>query len=143
MSEPGKWRDGVRIVRGQSLDALIRTPGSGRATIFDFAGTGGEKTWIGAVTVPPKSATGLHHHGRHEVMIYVVRGRSQIRWGDRLEFAAEIGPGDFAYFTPYVPHQEANLDEREPVEFVAVRSDNERIAIKLDGAIVEQPETVA
>jgi uncharacterized RmlC-like cupin family protein len=143
VSDADKWRTGVRVVRGQSLDALIRTPGSGRATIFDFAGTGGQKTWIGAVTLPPRTDTGLHHHGRHEVMIYVVRGRSQIRWGERLEFAADLGPSDFAYFAPYVPHQEANFDAREPVEFVVVRSDNERIAIKLAGAVVDQPETVA
>jgi uncharacterized RmlC-like cupin family protein len=143
MSEQSKWRDGVTIVRGRSFDETVRKPSGGRATVFDFAGSGGSKTWIGAVTVPPQTKTGLHHHGRHEVMIYVVKGRSQIRWGERLEFAAEIGPGDYAYFAPYVPHQEANLDPHEPVEFLAVRSDNERIAIKLDGAIVDQPETVA
>jgi uncharacterized RmlC-like cupin family protein len=22
-------------------------------------------------------------------------------WGERLEFAAEVGPGDFVYFPPY------------------------------------------
>ena len=62
----------------------------GRATAFDFAGTGGRETWIGAVTLQPGSKTGAHHHGRHEVAVYVVKGRGQIRWGERLEFTSEV-----------------------------------------------------
>jgi uncharacterized RmlC-like cupin family protein len=86
--------------------------------------------------------TGAHHHGRHEVAIHVVKGRSEIRWGERLEFAATIGPGDFVYFAPYVPHQERNLDTVETLEFVVVRSDNEKIAVALDVVAVEQPEAM-
>jgi uncharacterized RmlC-like cupin family protein len=72
----------------------------------------------------------------------VVSGRSEIRWGERLEFAADVGPGDLVYFAPHVPHQERNLDTREPVEFLVVRSDNERIVVPFDVAPVEAPETV-
>jgi uncharacterized RmlC-like cupin family protein len=141
MSDTMKWRtDGVRVVRAQSLGKAML--GTGRATAFDFSGIGGRETWIGAVTLPPKAATGAHHHGRHEVAVYVVKGRSQIRWGERLEFAAEVGPGDFVYFAPYVPHQELNLDSRETLDFVVVRSDNERIAVNLDIVPVEEPQTV-
>jgi uncharacterized RmlC-like cupin family protein len=71
-----------------------------------------------------------------------VKGRSEIRWGERLEFAAMVGPGDFVYFAPFVPHQEFNMDARESVEFVVVRSDNEKIVVKLDVQTVETPETV-
>lgn len=130
------WRNGVTVVRAASL------AGKGRATAFDFAGTGGNKTWIGTVTMQPGANTGMHHHHRHEVTIYVVKGKSEIRWGERLEFAAEIGPGDFVYFAPYVPHQERNLSERETVDFVVVRSGNEGYVTKLDTAPVDQPETV-
>jgi uncharacterized RmlC-like cupin family protein len=116
--------------------------GTGRATAFDFTGAGGRETWIGTVTLQPKAKTGAHHHGRHEVAVYVVRGRSQIRWGDRLEFAADVGPGDFVYFAPYVPHQELNPDASASLDFVVVRSDDERIAVNLDLVPVDQPETV-
>ena len=75
-------------------------------------------------------------------IIYVVRGRSVIRWGARLEFAAEVRSGDFVYFAPHVPHQELNLSASETVDFVVVRSDNERIVVNLDVAPAEQPETV-
>src|SRR5260370_11151125 len=116
MPETAKWRGGVTVVRTESLDQVMRGPsGTGRATAFDFAGTGGRETWVGTVTLKPLAKTGAHHHGRHEVAIYVVKGRSQIRWGERLEFAAEVGPGDFVYFAPYVPRQELNLDAQATV----------------------------
>jgi len=45
MTETMTWRDGVKIVRAASLDALMRGPsGIGRATAFDFAGTGSQQT---------------------------------------------------------------------------------------------------
>ena len=117
--------------------------GTGRATAFEFDGTGGQQTWIGTVTLKPNAQTGMHHHGRHEVAVYVIRGRSEIRWGERLEYRTAVGPGDFVYFAPYVPHQEMNPSGNETVDFLVIRSDNERIVISLDGTPVEQPETVA
>jgi uncharacterized RmlC-like cupin family protein len=54
-----------------------------------------------------------------------------------------VGPGDFVYFAPYVPHQELNLDAGETVDFVVVRSDNAGIVVKLDDVVpVEEPETI-
>ena len=143
MTGMAKWRDGVTVVRGESLNMVMHEPsGTGRATAFDFVGTGGRETWIGTVALQPNATTGAHHHGRHEVTVYVVRGRSEIRWGERLEFSAEVGPGDFVYFAPHVPHQERNLDARQTVDFVVIRSDKEGIVVKLDVVPVEQPETV-
>ena len=131
-----EWKAAVTIVRAEALR------GKGRATAFDFAGTGGEKTWIGTVTNAPGFVTGKHHHGRHEVAVYVVKGRSEIRWGEQLEYVSVIGEGDFAYFTPFVPHQERNLSDSDPQVFLVVRSGNEGYVTKLDGEIIERPETV-
>jgi len=79
-----KWRtDGVTVARAAAM------LGKGRATAFDFAGTSGRETWIGTVTMQPNAKTGAHHHGRHEVAIYVVKGRSQIR-GLRVDADAVI-----------------------------------------------------
>jgi uncharacterized RmlC-like cupin family protein len=136
------WRDGVTVVRAAALDRAMTAPsGNGRATVFDFTGSGGDRTWVGMATVTPGSKTGTHNHGRHEVAIYVVKGRSQIRWGERLEFAVDIGPGDAVYFAPYVPHQEFNPHAEDTV-YLVVRSDNERIVNKLDEKPVAEPETV-
>jgi len=141
MTEAAKWRTGVTVVRAEAQKSARLGPGgTGRATVVDYVGTGGHQTWIGTVTLQPKAKTGTHHHGRHEVTIYVVKGRSEIRWGERLEFAADVGPGDFVYFAPYVPHQELNPDASETVDFVVVRSDNEKIVVALHDKPVERPE---
>jgi len=142
--EPINWRtDGVLVVRSEALKmAMLEGSGTGRATAFDFAGGGGKGTWIGTVTLQPRAKTAAHHHGRHEVAVYVVKGRGQIRWGEQLEFVADVAPGDFVYFAPYVPHQELNLDASETLDFVVVRSDNEGIVVDLDVAPVRHPETV-
>lgn len=140
--KPGDWRTGgVTVIRAKAL-AGARLAGSGRATAFDFTGAGGSKTWIGTVTLAPNGKTAAHHHGRHEVAVFVAAGHGHIRWGDRLEFAAEARRGDMVYFAPYVPHQEINLDPGEAVEFVVVRSGNEGIFVALDIAPVETPEIV-
>jgi uncharacterized RmlC-like cupin family protein len=131
------WRnDGVKVVRAAA------TAGKDRATAFDFAGTGGSKTWMGLVTLQPNGRTGAHHHGAHEVAIYVSKGRSQIQWGESLEYATDVGSGDFVYFAPNVPHQEVNPDQQEPVEFVVVRSDNSAIRVDLDIEPFAHPQTV-
>jgi len=85
----------------------------------------------------------VHHHGELESVIYVVRGKARMRWGERLEFVAEAGPGDFIYVPPYVPHQEINADPENPLECVLVRSDNEAIVVNItDVDPVEAPEAV-
>jgi uncharacterized RmlC-like cupin family protein len=141
MTEAKNWRtDGVRVARAKSVKAAMS--GKARATAFDFAGTDGKETWVGLVELRPNSKTGAHHHGRTEVAIYVVKGRGQIRWGERLEFAAEVAPGDFVHFPPYVPHQELNIESGETLDFVVVRSNSEGIAVSLDVEPVEPPEMV-
>ena len=131
------WRDdGVKVVRAAA------TSGKARATAFDFAGTGGPNIWMGTVTLPPNGRTGAHHHGTHEVAVYVSKGRSQIRWGEQLEFTADVATGDFIYFAPNVPHQEINLDPGQSLDFVVVRSDNTATRIDLEIEPLAQPETV-
>ncbi len=76
-------------------------------------------------------------------MIYVVRGKARLRWGERLEYVAEAGPGDFIYVPPYVPHQEINADPDQVLECVLVRSDNEAVVVNItDVDPVEAPESV-
>lgn len=66
-----------------------------------------------------------------------------MRWGEKLEFTAEAGPGDFIYVPPFVPHQEINASAEEMLECVLVRSDSEAIAVNLPHVEpVERPELV-
>jgi uncharacterized RmlC-like cupin family protein len=134
---------GVTIVRGATPNALPPKPGEfTRATAFDFAGTGGRQTWIGRAGYGPGATTPAHHHGHHEVAVYVVSGRAEIRWGEHLDFCAQIGAGDLVYFAPFVPHQERNLATDAALEFVVVRSDNERITVDLDIVPVDAPTVI-
>lgn len=138
------WREhGVRVVPGDQLDSnTAQTPGMSRAAAIDAARVGAEKLWAGTVTIHPDAKTGAHHHGSLESVIYVLRGKARMRWGERLEFVAEAGPGDFIFVPPYVPHQEINASTDEPLECVLVRSGSEAVVVNLDIEPVEVPDSV-
>ena len=142
-SEPHWKHDGVCVVPGNQLDTnTAQTPGMNRAAAINFARVGAQKLWAGTVHIHANAKTGAHHHGPLESVIYVLKGRARMRWGDALEFTAEAGPGDFIYVPPFVPHQEINASATEVLECVLVRSDGEAMAVNLDIAPVEPPETV-
>jgi uncharacterized RmlC-like cupin family protein len=114
-----------------------------RAAAITAARGGAEKLWAGTVLIDPDAKTGAHHHGPVESVIYVVAGRARMRWGDRLEFTAEAGPGDFIFVPPYVPHQEINANTDEPLSCVVVRSGQEPVVVNLELPSVEaDPESV-
>jgi uncharacterized RmlC-like cupin family protein len=130
-------------VRGTDLDPNVpQTQGMSRAAAINHARVGAEKIWAGTVSILPKAKTGAHHHGPVESVIYVVRGRARMRWGERLEFTAEAGPGDFIWVPPFVPHQEINASDTERLECVLLRSGQEPVVVNLDIPVVEQPEEV-
>lgn len=140
-----RWKyDGVRVIPGDRLDAnTAQTPGMFRQAAINHARVGAQKIWAGTVAIAPDAKTGVHHHGPLESVIYVVRGRARLRWGERLEYVAEAGPGDFIYVPPYVPHQEINADPTQVLDCVLVRSDNEAVVVNItDVDPVEPPENV-
>jgi uncharacterized RmlC-like cupin family protein len=140
-----KWKHhGVRVVHADGLDVnTAQTPGMNRAAAINFARMGAEKLWAGTVVIHPKAKTGAHHHGPVESVIYVVRGRARMKWGDRLEYTAEAGPGDFIYVPPFVPHQEINASDTEPLSCVLCRSGQEPVVVNLELPSVEpNPEAV-
>lgn len=138
------WRrQGVRVVKASELDSNTpQTPGMNRAAAINFAKAGAHKLWAGTVDVQPGAKTGPHHHGALESIIYVLRGRARMRWGERLEFAAEAEAGDFIFVPPYVPHQEINARDDAPLECLLVRSDQEPVVVNLDIAPAETVEEV-
>src|SRR6202046_342973 len=139
------WKQhGVKIVHAGELDSNTpQTPGMTRAAAITHARTGASKLWAGTVVVEPHAKTGPHHHGELESVIYVVRGRARMRWGDRLQFIAEAGPGDFIFVPPFVPHQEINASPSESLECVLVRSGQDPVVVNLDIAAAEAPTTVS
>ena len=138
------WREfGVRTVRYDQLDpSTPQTPGMHRQAAISRASAGAERIWAGTVTIQPGAKTGPHHHGELESVIYVLRGKARMRWGDRLEFTSEAGPGDFIYVPPHVPHQEINASQDEPLSCVVVRSDQEPVVVNLDIPAAPDPTLI-
>ena len=94
------------------------------------------------MTIDARARTGAHHHGDLESVIYVVNGVARVRWGDRLEFVAEAGAGDFIYVPPFVPHQEINASEDLQLHCVLARSGQTGLVFNLDIEPAEAPELV-
>ena len=144
MATDERWKhDGVRVIPGTELDPNTpQTPGMDRKAAITFARVGAQKLWAGTVHIHPNAKTGAHHQGPLESVIYVLKRQARMRWGERLEFTAEAGPGDFIYVPPFVPHQEINASADEVLECVLVRSDGESVVVNLDIEPVEKPEDV-
>ena len=142
MAQEKDWRqDGVKVVSGEHLDVnTAQTPGMNRAAAITNATAGAEKLWAGTVEIHPNAKTGAHHHGALESIIYIVSGKARMRWGERLEFVAEAGPGDFIFVPPYVPHQEINALQDEPLNCVLVRSGQDPVVVNLEIPVVEDPQ---
>jgi uncharacterized RmlC-like cupin family protein len=133
------WKaHGVKIVRAGELDTNTpQTPGMTRAAAITHARAGASRLWAGTVVVQPHAKTGPHHHGELETVLYIVRGRARMRWGDHLEFCDEAAAGDFIYVPPYVPHQEINALPDVECEAVVVRSGQDPVVVNLDIASPE------
>src|SRR4030081_1245752 len=146
MKDPisSKWKHaGVRVIPGHSLDPnTAQTPGMDRKAAINFARAGAQKLWAGTVAIRPDARTGAHHPGHLESIIYVVKGKARMRWGEHLQFTAEANPGDFIFIPPYVPHQEINASRDEVLECVLVRTAGEAVPINPDIEPVKKPETV-
>jgi uncharacterized RmlC-like cupin family protein len=138
------WRmNGVRIVHKGQLDSNTpQTPGMHRMAAVTNASANATKIWAGTVDISPDAKTGAHHHGELESVIYIVKGRARMRWGERLEYTAVAEAGDFIFVPPFVPHQEMNASSTEPLECVLVRNDQEPIVVNLDIDAVDSPEDV-
>jgi uncharacterized RmlC-like cupin family protein len=126
-------KNGVRIVHAEELDVdTAQTSGMTRAAAITHARTGANKLWAGTMVVQPSAKTGPHHHGELETVLFVMKGRVRMRWGDQLELSDEAGPGDFIYVPPFVPHQEINASPHETCEAVVVRNGQEPIVVNLE-----------
>ena len=88
------WRQsGVRVISADQLDENTpQTAGMNRAAAINLARVGAQKLWAGTVHIHAGAKTGAHHHGPLESVIYVIKGRARMRWGEALEYVAEAGP---------------------------------------------------
>ena len=122
----------VRIVtRDQLSSDTPQTPGLLRQVALDSRVPGVMKMSAFVSSVSPGAATGAHHHGDQETILYVLTGIGRFRWGNRLEHLAEAGPGSFVFIPSGLIHQEINPSTLEATEWVVVRSAPDPIVVNL------------
>lgn len=139
------WRDnGIRVIHaGEKSGDTPATLGMNRQVAISGSRVGSSHLWAGTNRIEPGAATGPHHHGALESIIYIVRGEALMRWGDRLEWITRAAQGDFLLVPPYVPHQELNASATEELHCVLVRSGQEEVVINLEDLdIVDNPDWV-
>jgi uncharacterized RmlC-like cupin family protein len=141
----GDWRrEGIRVVRaGQRSCDTPETQGMNREVAISGTRTGSRLLWAGTNRIEGGARTGAHHHGELESIIYVVQGHALMRWGDRLEFITQAGPGDFLHVPAWLPHQELNASAEEELHCVLVRSGPEELVVNLELDAVDEPEWIS
>ena len=135
-------RQGEVAVQGQSMDVQLvkplqfdehtpQTAGMRRLAAISNLLVGSEELWAGVMLAEPNTASSVHHHGPLETVVYVLSGRSQVRWGPRLEHEVDLEAGDFLFIPPYMPHQEINPSRDQATQWVVVRSGREAVIVDL------------
>src|SRR5258708_24886044 len=119
MDEPS-----VRVVRRDQLsDDTPQTSGLFRQVAFDSRNPDAKVLSAFLTTVQPGAATGAHHHGDQETILYVLEGTARYRWGDHLQHVAEAGPADFVFISAHTGHQEIKPSPEHPTLWVVTPSD--------------------
>ncbi len=85
--------------------------------------TAGTQNLSLSLAVIPPGATGLAHiHEGYETAIYLLKGRVETRYGDRLQHLVVHEAGDFIFIPPDMPHQPRNLSETEAPQAIVARN---------------------
>lgn len=85
--------------------------------------TGATGISMNLVVIPPGGQADPHYHRGYETAIYLMQGRVETRYGDKLEKSVVNVAGDFLFIPPGVPHQPVNLSDSEPALAIVARND--------------------
>ena len=125
----------VRVIKPLDLDDQTpQTGGMRRLAAVSHVLVESNALWAGVMLADPGTASSVHHHGPQETVVYVLSGRSKVRWGPRLEHDVDLESGDFAFIPPYMPHQEINPSPDQPTQWVVVRNGGEAVVVNLTEA---------
>jgi len=105
-SEAGKAKQGFAFFQGISRE-----------------NTGARGLCLYKVVIPPGGAAEAHYHADHETAVYLLEGRVETFYGDRLQHSVVNGPGDFVYIPAGMPHKPVNLSKSEPALAIVARTD--------------------
>ena len=125
-------RGSVHVARRAQLSAdTAQTSGLLRRVAFDSRNPDAKVLSAFLTTVLPGAATGAHHYGDQETILYVVEGIARYRWGEHLEHVVEAGPGDFVFIPAHTVHQEINASADRPTVWAVTRSGTDPIVVNL------------
>lgn len=65
------------------------------------------------VRLSPGAVEKAHLHRDHETAIYIVSGKAELRYGDRLQHHETVSAGEFLYIPANVPHLPRNASSTE------------------------------
>jgi len=103
----------------QSKQALPIFPGISTKT------AGAKALSLLKVVIPPGGKAQAHTHKGYESAIYLIQGRVETRYGDKLEKSVVNVAGDFIFIPADVPHQPTNLSDSEPAIAIVARNDGD------------------
>jgi uncharacterized RmlC-like cupin family protein len=96
--------------------------------------TGAENIYMGVFKVPAGAQSMPHYHADCESAVYMLRGRLQVRWGEGLEHALTLEPGDMVYVPPRETHLLENPSEDEEAEYVVARDTADEQSVEVPWA---------
>jgi len=84
---------------------------------------GAKNISMNLIIIPSGGAAEPHLHKGYETAIYLLKGRVDTRYGEKLENSVICEEGDFVYINADVPHQPINLSATEPAMALVARND--------------------
>ena len=91
-----------------------------------------EGMWSGLVRTQPGVASGWHHHGDHDTVVYVVEGAVRIEFGPDGAQAADAAAGDFVHIPRHVVHRELNVGT-VPSQEIVTRAGTGPLTVNVEG----------
>jgi uncharacterized RmlC-like cupin family protein len=96
--------------------------------------TGAENIYMGRFSVPAGAQSMPHYHADCESAVYMISGRLNVRWGEDLEHALTLEPGDMAYVPPRETHLLENPSSEHSAEYVVARDAADEHSIEVPWA---------
>jgi uncharacterized RmlC-like cupin family protein len=94
--------------------------------------TGARGLCMHRLEIPPGGSARPHMHEHHETAIYVLQGRSEMRYGEGLSEHLEVRAGQFLFIPAGMPHMPYNPSDSEACIAVLARTDpNEQESVVL------------
>jgi len=116
---------------GKEFTDTAQSGGAVRVTGVGPRHTPATRIWFGKVSNEPGYRSLPHHHGEAETGGYVLSGHGRIYFGPAYADYVDMGPGDFVFVPPYMPHVEANMSTSEELVWLTTRTPD-NIVINLE-----------